>query len=555
MFLPLFFAALSATSSAAQDPLHADRLAADLEFLADDVMEGRDSTSRGGHVAARFLAARFAQIGLEEVGTKHLHGFSVEPLQLNHETTFLEFQGRRFAPGEGFVPHPSAPVGHVSGRVVFGGYGIQDPDTSYDDLVDLDVQGAIVVLMRFEANARKGQLLSRHARLRTKVLKLQQRGAVAVLLVDSPTNPISSERNQEAGWFVWPSLSPMLEVLARKLDTPEVQEAHKRMNFPSSDAAEVSFMKLQNSAPLGVQIPVGYLSLTAAEQIVQSGSTSLFEWDQAARESPSQARGFDCNVEVQIQVNSMEQAQREAWNVVGHLPGLNPALGKEIIVIGAHYDHLGRNAAGEIWNGADDNASGVAALLGLAEYFAQEEHRLQRSLVFVAFSGEERGLLGAYAFLREGTVDVQEIGLMLNFEMIGRASEQSFALIGSRSGSGLEDLIPRDELPLPWNLEENHETFFDRSDQAPFHQIGIPTLLFTTGEHEDYHLPTDQAESIDLSGLEVVTRFSAETLRTIDAQSSLPEFQDYLGLHSVIFGVGMQNQGLLSLPLEQLLDY
>ena len=555
MFLPLLFAALSATPSAAQDPLHADRLAADLEFLADDVMEGRDASSRGGHAAARFLAARFEQIGLETVLGNRLHEISLKPLHLDHETTYLEFQGRRFTPGKGFVPHPSAPFGEVSGRVVFGGYGIQDSENHYDDLEGLDVQGAIVLLLRYEAKTGKGKPLSALARVSAKVLNLQQRGAVAVLLVNSPADSIMPGHKEAAGWFLWPQLSPLVKIWNPQLGLEEVREAYTRMNFREADAAEVLFVEKQHHAPLGVKIPVAYISLTAAEQITRKGPVSLYEWEKAARENPSQARGFDCDSQVQIRVKELDLSQGKGFNVIGVLPGKNPNLTQELLVIGAHYDHVGMNDAGEIWNGADDNASGVAALLGLAEYFSQEEHRLQRSLVFVAFSGEERGLLGAHAFLRESTVNIENVGLMMNFEMIGRAAKQRFAMIGARSGVGLEALIPRDALPLPWSLEEDHETFFDRSDQAPFHRLGIPTLLFTTGDHEDYHRPSDQSEKINLAGIETVTRFAVETLIAVDAQSSLPSFHDYLELHAVNFGTEPQNQGLLPLPFSELLDY
>lgn len=526
--MPLLLAALPSPQSELGDPLQAERLAVDVEFLADDVLQGRASASWGGHAAARFLATRFQQIGLQPVGDDWLHAFSVKPLMLDLDATYLQLEDHRFSAGRAFIPHPSAPEGKASGPLVFAGFGMSAKE--------LDVKGAIVLIERYEAGAQMGRPLAMRARLRNKVQHLQEQGALAVLVADSPQSPDLPQlpnlpRDPIAdGASYWPSLSPLQRILEFELTKPEVRKKYTEMNLTQSEAVALLFLEMQNHAPLGVTIPVAYVSRSVAEQ--------LHPWKM-----------------VSLQVKHRWQTQSTAFNVVGMLTGKDPLLAEQLVVIAAHYDHLGMNDAGAIWNGADDNASGVAALLGLAEFFMMEEHRPQRSMVFVAFSGEESGLLGAFAFLKQRTVAVEDIVLMMNFEMIGRLEEQQFGLIGSRSAEGLEDLVHALPLPLPWSMHENHEVFFDRSDQAPFHQIGVPTLLFTGGEHEDYHRSSDTAEKIDYAGMEVIVRFAAELLHEVDRQKKKLTPRDYLNMQSIIFGEAPKQRGLSPLPFHQYLDY
>jgi len=522
LFLPLLLAALPSPQSDLRDPLQAERLAADVEFLADDVLQGRASAEWGGQAAARFLATRFEQIGLQTVGDGWLHAFSVKPLLLDLNASYLQLEDHRFSAGRAFIPHPSAPEGKVSGPLVFAGFGLFDTTAH--------VQGAIVLIERYEAGAQMGKPLSQQALLRNKVLHLQKQGALAVLVADAPQAPNLPRDLIAAGAHFWPSLSPLQRILKLELSKPSVRAKYTEMNLTNSAAVDLLFLEQQNHAPLGVAIPVAYVSRSVAEQLHPGRPVSL-------------------------QVKHRWQEQSTAFNVVGVLPGKDPELAKELLVIGAHYDHLGKNDADEIWNGADDNASGVAALLGLAEFFMMEEHRPQRSMVFVAFSGEESGLAGSYAFLNQRTVALEDIVLMMNFEMIGRLDARPFGLIGSRSAKGLATLVHGQAVPPSWPVHENNEVFFNRSDQAPFHRIGVPTLLFTGGEHGDYHRPSDHANRINYAGVEAVAGYAAQILGRLDRLDEKLEPQDYLDLQSIIFGEAPQHRGLSPLPFGQFLSY
>ncbi|MDA0666823.1 MAG: M28 family peptidase [Planctomycetota bacterium] len=527
-FLPLILAALPIPQSAAHDPLHADRLAADLDFLADDALQGRDSAGWGGHAAARFLATRFEQIGLEAVGVNWLHAFPVKPLTLDLEATYLQLEERRFPAGRAFVPHPSAPEGKVTGTLVWVGFGMGPPEEPLSP--DWNVRDAIVLLQRYEPETRPGKRLSSHALLHEKVRLLETLGALAVLVVDPPSKEFPSDNGHAPGAVFWPKISAIERIVAARLNQTKTEEQLLAWNLNPETAADILLLEAQNLAPLGVGIPVAYVSRTVAEQVVAGNR-------------------------VTISIKHLWQPQSTAFNVVGMLQGSDADLRSETLVLGAHYDHLGQNAQGEIWNGADDNASGVAVLLGLAKYFQEESHRPKRSLIFVAFSGEEKGLLGAHAFLNQRTVVIEDIALMMNFEMVGRLNQASFGLIGSRSGSGLEALLTDLGTPEGWDIAQNHEVFFDRSDQAPFQKIGVPTLHFTGAEHADYHRPSDSKEKVNYAGMEVVARFAALAIRHLGQQTTKPVFVDDLHLRQPFFGEPPHQRGFQPLPFQQHLAY
>lgn len=528
-FLPLLLAALPAPlPSAAQDPLHADSLAADLDFLADDALQGRASAAWGGHAAARFLATRFEQIGLEPVDEKWLHALSVKPLRLDLEATYLQLDRHRFSAGRGLVPHPSAPEGTVSGTLVWGGFGIDMQETTGPSC--LKVHGSIVLIQRYAPNLRKGERLAQNTLLRAKVQRLEALGAIAVLVADEPPTGFGDNDGHAAGAVFWPQLSATSRIVASQLDQAASKEHLFSSNLDLASATDLLLLEKQNHAPLGVSIPVAYVSRTVVSQLAEGSQISL-------------------------SIKHHWQAESIAFNVVGMLQGSDPTLKSEILVLGAHYDHLGKNAQGEIWNGADDNASGVAVLLGLAEHFQAEAHRLSRSMVFVAFSGEEKALSGAHAFLNQRTVELESITLMMNFEMVGRLHEASFGLIGSRSGRGLENLLVQLGAPEGWDIKQNHHVYFDRSDQAPFQQLGIPTLHFTGAEHEDYHRPSDSKEKVNYSSMEVIARYAASIVHAIAEKNTRPTFVDNFNLRQLIFEEAPKQRGFHPLPFRQHLAY
>ena len=211
-------------------------------------------------------------------------------------------------------------------------------------------------------------------------------------------------------------------------------------------------------------------------------------------------------------------------------PGSDPELRDEVIVVGAHYDHVGdgrkghaAGAVGVIYNGADDNASGVAALLELVEAVAEHRVDTRRSILFAFWDGEEMGMLGSKQWFKQPTVPSDKVRLAINIDMIGRLRDGRLEVLGTRTGYGLRRLLSghvRDPLWLDfsWELKAN-------SDHWPFVEHGIPIAMFHTGLHDDYHLPGDDAEKINVAGLETVSRYMLSTLVKIANSDWLPEYR------------------------------
>ncbi|NBP86940.1 MAG: M20/M25/M40 family metallo-hydrolase [Planctomycetia bacterium] len=222
-------------------------------------------------------------------------------------------------------------------------------------------------------------------------------------------------------------------------------------------------------------------------------------------------------------------------NILALLPGADPACQDELVVVGAHYDHVGygnqRNSYGPfgfVHNGADDNASGVAGLIEIAEALASLPQPPRRPILLAFWDGEEQGLLGSKHFLRSrpASIEGKTIVFSINLDMIGRLRQQTVSVYGTRSAVGLEELVTRTnclsggtalQLAFDWKVEPD-------SDHYSFLQAGIPTLMFHTGLHNDYHRPSDDAHLVNLDGLEPVARLTFDTLLQVaDATGSAPD--------------------------------
>jgi membrane-associated protease RseP (regulator of RpoE activity) len=213
-------------------------------------------------------------------------------------------------------------------------------------------------------------------------------------------------------------------------------------------------------------------------------------------------------VGVRLRVD-LAREERRAANVIGVLPGSDLALAGEALVVGAHYDHLGREGA-TVYHGADDNASGTAVVLGLAETLAAT--RLPRTLVFVLFAGEELGLLGSAHHVRHpSAVPVERMAAMLNFDMVGRLDGRRLMIGGVETGSGFRPLVEAAGREAGLDLDVR-ASGVGPSDHTRFHAAGVPVLFFHSGSHADYHRPSDTAEKIDAAGMAKVALLGARVI-------------------------------------------
>jgi Zn-dependent M28 family amino/carboxypeptidase len=230
-------------------------------------------------------------------------------------------------------------------------------------------------------------------------------------------------------------------------------------------------------------------------------------------------------------MTEIKQIRRASANLIGKLTGSDPQLKEQAVIIGAHYDHLGRSAAGamdpdsegQIHNGADDNASGTAGLLELAQYFSAQEKRPRRSLVFMAFSGEELGLLGSAHYVEHPTFPLAQTTAMINMDMIGRMRDSLLVVQGIGTSPQLQTLVERLNQPRQFQLTLKKDGR-GPSDHASFYQKNIPVLFFFTNQHEDYHRVTDDADKINVDDEARILRFVAEIVTAIANQDSTLQF-------------------------------
>ena len=509
------------------DPWQPDRLKEDLSLLADDSMGGRKTGTPEEAMAAAFVAKRLAEAGAQPLGGSWEHPFQASPRTLDLDATFLEIGENRFTPGKDFLPHPGARHGAAKGPVVFAGYGLRNLDFEYDDFDDLDLEGKVVLVFRWEPQAddKKSPLLGRkflpETQLGRKVRLMESMGAVAVLVADPPGR---RESWQAPSRPYWPKFSRLFEHLIPIIEAQKNQLGLEKTNFSTQDAADQAFHMLQGWGMLRCSIPVAYVSRRVVDKLFKSAGREAPAW---VRENDASLSADSFSIPNQASLKStLLPPRRTGINVVGWIPGSDPELTDSFIVLGAHFDHVGKNAKGWIWNGADDNASGVAALLAVADAFGKSKNPPRRNLVFAAFSGEEIGLVGSHCFVAENLIPAERILAMVNLDMVGRSRNRGLLVSGTRSSPPLREIVAKAAEGLDLVLDFENEEFFDRSDQASFYYEQVPVVFFNTSEHLDYHTPEDTSDRIEYEALTSITILAQRTLSRLDAWSSPLPFHD-----------------------------
>ena len=503
-------ALLVAAAVVAQDPapapgsgsIRAGDLEADVRFLAADSLQGRLTDTPGNRVAADFIASRFARHGLAPVGSDgtHFHRFDLLTTALGADNA-LQVTGvgpSSFPLGGAFYPDPVSASGSAAGNMVFVGFGIDAPSLDHDDYREADLDGAVALMLTHEPGEFSpdspfdGTTRSEAARLVRKVLAAQARGAVAVLVAPDRHNHARSRGPARPMGTVWPSRPPRVP----------------RYGLASWVEA--------------VDVPVVHVSGDLAEGIAESAGRSFADLAESA-ERPGGVAAVPLQgprVELTTSVRRTTVANR---NVVGLIEGADPALRDEWIVIGAHYDHDG--AIGPIiYNGADDDASGVAGLLEIAEAYreaARGGDRPPRSILLAAWNSEEQGLLGAWAYTEAPLHPLAGTVAVLNLDMIGRDEEvprvgglrfrglepqsaeenrNAVNILGYSRSPDLRRAVERAnraaDLDVRFRYDDNASNLLRRSDQWPFLYREVPALFVHTGLHPDYHTERDTPEKL-----------------------------------------------------------
>ena len=489
----LLLSSVAATTRSATSPPVADELLAHVGALTAPEMEGRASGTAGGERAGRYLADRFAAMGLRPGGDggSFVQSFTLSTGVVVGPGTALERLGvlaRTLEVGREWTPHGGSLAGEVSGEVVFVGYGVVAADQGYDDYAGVDVRGKIALAL----DGAPAHLLDLRPSRLDKLIAARRRGASALLIAGD--------------------------------------------SLPSVGATAAS-----------VRLVSATVTRAAADLLLEPSAKTTAQLGRALADSRLPA-SFATGVGVRIRVN-FEREDRHTGNIIGILPGADPARATEAVVLGAHYDHLGR-AGGLVHPGADDNASGTAVVLGLARAFAAAG-ATPRTLVFALFAGEEVGLLGSTHYARHPAVPMERTVAMLNFDMVGRMRERRLHVGGVESGTGLRALLSEAAAGEPLDLALD-DTPFAPSDHTPFYAAGAPVLFFFTGEHDDYHTPRDTADKINGHGMaevarvamRVVERLGGEARPTYVKLSPPPPSRHFSGAAGGAFlGISPDNRG------------
>ncbi|MCK9271299.1 MAG: M20/M25/M40 family metallo-hydrolase [Bacteroidales bacterium] len=474
VLLLLFLFAFTFHVSAQKTAITAAEIQEHINFLASDDLAGRYPGTPEDAAAAAYIRNQMSAAGVQLMGENGYQNFDLITDVALGRSNRLSIGADVYLVEEDFMPLPFTSNAALSAALVFVGYGfeIENDSIRWDDYAAADVSGKWAVVLR-GAPAIEGWdgVFQGMVGERMKVLTARDKGAAGVIFVNGAE---------------FDSDDQLLRLTYDK----------------SSATAGIPVLQMKRSIIDNVMIPVADSVAVIERQIKEQKSPVVYK--------------------LPVSVSAMLEVQQKVattHNVVGWLEGTNPALKDECVVIGAHYDHLGMGGPGSgsraidtvaVHNGADDNASGVAGLLELAQYFADRKNRPERSLLFIAFGAEEMGLIGSKYFVENPLIDLSKIMAMINLDMIGRLKDHRTLSVGgtgtsSRSEAILDDLAKASTLKMQYSKEG-----YGPSDHASFYGKDIPVFFITTGAHDDYHTPRDRAELINAEGEAEVVAFTAD---------------------------------------------
>ena len=495
---PLAPAMLSAVLLATGPSLaHAQDVRQDVEALTTEAMAGRRAGTEGEQLAAAYIADELDRLGARPLpGRMSLlspFNFTAGSLDAGSSVT-VEYGGeaRTFDGAVWVQALAFSDDAVVSGEVVFAGYGLVVPAAQtipYDSYAGLDVTDKIVVVLRYspeDADPDTRVELARYSGLRYKALAARERGARALLVVTGPRSP-------NAGNTV-------------------------PMGY--------------DSALAGSGIPAASVSGEVADALFAGADTPLEALQEVLDRADPHTTGVElAGVTVTLRT-AVERERATARNVLAYLPATaEPLPDKPWVAIGAHYDHLGKGAhgsslasredAGGIHYGADDNASGTAAVLEIARTLAVQPR--ERHLLIAFWSAEESGLLGSNAFVTEGPVPPGQIAAYLNFDMVGRMQDNQLIVQATGTSPDWPAMLEQVNVLAGFDLRTQADPY-QPTDVATFNGASVPSLSFTTGAHVDYHKPSDTAEKVAYADLDRIAGMAARLVQLTMRLTEAPEF-------------------------------
>ena len=528
-----------------------------LGYLASDDLKGRGIGSEGLKEASQYLAKQFESIGLK---TDLVNGSPFQEFDVNvssemgpKDKNVLKLatgeEAKELVLGEDFTPLAVGGSNKFDAPLVFVGYGISAPKLEYDEYADLDVKGKIVVILRKEPQQSNphsvfdGTRASQHALFSRKISNAYQNGAAGVILIND------SQGLEEIRAHLTPAFDTAVADLVKRQQEYTAKDEHSTEEMEAyleevtklskkiaeyGDQLEQGMDEVIPLTGAGTEstrptFPVMFAKRSVFEPLIekQFGKT-LGEIEMEVDHTLKPVVGPLGNWKAVGQTDIVRETAT-IHNVIGLIDAPN-ATSDEVIIIGAHYDHLGMGGSGslaplthEIHNGADDNASGTTALLEVARRLMAKRDELRHRILVIAFTGEEEGLLGSAHYVKEPVIPLDKTLMMFNMDMVGRLDENKLIAMGSGTAEMFEPLLDRLNEKHKFELTKDPGGF-GPSDHASFYAKKLPVLALFTGTHNDYHRPSDDADKINYEGMARIIDYGIDFLLAIDKADDRPQY-------------------------------
>jgi len=486
------------------------RLAATTLYLSSDKLEGRGLGTKGIDVAADYLADQFRQLNRYGVKTELWDGAPFQKFKVavdadlgpnNYMALVGPPKGKNGKPrkielvlGRDYTPLAISGNGKFDLPLAFAGYGITARKAKYDDFAEVDVVGKAAIMLRHqprdEVDDKESAPIKEtaHTAFRRKVSKACEHDAAAVIFC-----------------------SDQAEVRRRGKDDTLLSFHVAGTTFTHPDVAVINCRRAL------IDNMLHDLDEPALGEIED-------EIDRTLKPASRELKGWRIQGETDVR-----HVPCEVKNVAAVLPGEGP-LANEVVVLGAHYDHLGYGSRstlpskrGAIYHGADDNASGVAVVLEVARTLAKWPRKLHRTVVFILFTGEEWGFWGSSHYVNNPIVPMSETAAMINLDMVGRLREDALTVNSVGTGTGFSGLLDQANRLYGFHLTKVAGAS-GRSDQASFYAKRIPNIHFFTGKHPDYHRPTDTFSGVNISGMWRISKYVLDVTVALADAPQRPDF-------------------------------
>lgn len=463
-----------------------------IDYLASDSMKGRNTPSPELDLAADYIAQQFASMGIQKVNGSYFQNIPFCSKNLDVKNTSLKISlgdnSKEFNLKTDFTPFETTSNGVVNASIVFAGYGITAPEYNYDDYKDLDVKGKIVFILKHEPGEKDskspflGDQETKYSSLVSKVENAINHGAIGLLVVTDPLNHIMLTPQG----YPWPSLS----------------------KFMPQDNLPIELCVNNPSIPL---VQVG-------ESVVKYffGSVDSLKNIQRRIDKDYKPQSFAISNSSCQLATKLITHDYIAKNVVGYIKGKDRKLKNEFVIIGGHYDHVGymaKHKPGEdyIFNGADDNASGTAGVIANAKAFTSMKNKPKRSVLFICFAGEEKGLYGSDYYVEHPLFPLDKSVAMLNMDMIGRNGNDTLEVDGFEYNPDLAKIMLKEAANLGLKQFDSKEYLFERSDHYNFFKHGMTAVDITSGLHKDYHTVRDNPDAINPLKAALISKLTFKT--------------------------------------------